>query len=106
MKKIFVLLVFMFSVQFVFAGGPHENVMSVTGKVVDAKTNETLAGVKVHIAGTDIVAYTDFDGNFLFPTIPAGSYVLEFDYITYAAQQTVADNESHCCNLLVTLNQR
>jgi len=36
----------------------------ISGKVIDKQTGEALAGVKVHIKGTDTYCYSDLDGNF------------------------------------------
>ena len=46
---------------------------TVEGKVVDAKTGETLPGVKVTVDGLGVGALSDFDGNFTL-SLPAGSY--------------------------------
>ncbi len=105
MKKAFLFLfLFVFQVS-IFAGTPSDNVMFVSGNVVDKQTHETLAGVEVRVKGTSIVAYTDFDGNFFLPDLPRGSYELQFSYITYIANQTVTDNCDHCSTLIVELQQ-
>jgi hypothetical protein len=38
--------------------------VSISGKIIDSVSKESLAGVKVVIGNTGVVAYTDFDGNF------------------------------------------
>jgi hypothetical protein len=87
----------------VFAAG--EEVMFVNGTVTDKQTNETLAGVEVRVKGTSIVAYTDFDGKFFLPSLPAGTYELEFHYITYTSTLVVTDNCDHCTTVEVQLDQ-
>lgn len=56
----------------------------ITGKVVDHLTGENLAGVKFQIANTDIIVYSDLDGNFSIP-VPAeyAQQSIEVSYISY-----------------------
>ncbi len=63
---------------------------SISGKVIDQTTGEALAGVKVVLAGTQMVAYTDFDGNFVFQSVQNGKYSLEVNFISY--KQSVHQN--------------
>lgn len=60
---------------------------TVTGKVIDKVTGESLAGVLVTIKGSDIKVYSDLDGNFTFNSIEPGSYTLEVNYISYSANE-------------------
>lgn len=55
----------------------------ISGKVMDIKTGEFLTGVAIKIEGTDIVTYTDFDGNFEIDDLEPGSYNLVASYISY-----------------------
>ncbi len=58
----------------------------VTGKVLDATTNEPLIGVNVAVEGTIVGAITDVEGNYsLVP--PASSGTLIFTYIGYVTQR-------------------
>lgn len=56
---------------------------SVTGKVVDLNSGETLAGVAVSIEGTDTKVYTDLDGNFRIENVKPGTYSLVLSMISY-----------------------
>jgi hypothetical protein len=56
---------------------------SVTGKVVDLNSGETLAGVVVSIEGTDTKVYTDLDGNFKIDQVKPGTYNLVLSMISY-----------------------
>lgn len=56
---------------------------SISGKVVDIKTGESLVGVAVKIEGTDFKAYTDLDGNFTINSIDPGTYNLVLSLISY-----------------------
>jgi hypothetical protein len=56
---------------------------SISGKVVDIKTGEPLAGVNVSVEGTDFKAYSDLDGTFTINSIDAGNYNLILSLISY-----------------------
>lgn len=56
---------------------------TITGKVVDSNTGEALAGVTVAIEGTEMVAFTDFDGNFRFANLNLQSAKLCASFISY-----------------------
>ncbi|MCU0371577.1 MAG: carboxypeptidase-like regulatory domain-containing protein [Bacteroidales bacterium] len=56
---------------------------TVSGKVVDLKSGETLAGVAVSIEGTETKVYTDLDGNFVIENVQPGTYNLVLSMISY-----------------------
>ena len=56
---------------------------AITGKVVDIKTGESLAGVAVAVEGTNQKVYTDLDGNFIISNIDPGNYNLVLSLISY-----------------------
>ncbi|GAB4142308.1 MAG: hypothetical protein Fur0041_17430 [Bacteroidia bacterium] len=106
MKKGILILALLLSQIAVFAGDPREKVMFVSGTVTDMNTSETLSGVEVRVKGTNIVTYTDFDGKFYLNDLPAGTYQLEFRYITYSASSVVTDDEDHNAELEISLNNK
>ncbi|MEX2044011.1 MAG: TonB-dependent receptor [Opitutus sp.] len=53
----------------------------VTGRVFDAATGRSLEGAVVTVVGTTANAFTDHEGLFSIPGVPAGSYILEVDYV-------------------------
>lgn len=55
----------------------------LTGSVADENSGESLVGVEVKLEGTDLVTYTDFDGNFSFKNVKPGDYKLVTNYISY-----------------------
>lgn len=57
----------------------------LSGKIVDAKTGETLVGVAVLLEGTAIGSTTDLDGNFRFKAEP-GIFNLVISYLSYQKQ--------------------
>jgi len=56
---------------------------SISGKVVDIKTGESLVGVAVEVEGTEQKVYTDLDGNFTINNIDPGHYNLVLSLISY-----------------------
>jgi TonB-dependent receptor len=56
------------------------------GKVVDAKTGETLPGAIVQIEALKKAAVTDFDGNFSISGLPMDSLKLSISYISYSTK--------------------
>lgn len=59
---------------------------SISGKVTDAKTGETVPGVKVMVEGQKIGILTDLDGFFSLQNLPVGTYALSFKYGMYTPQ--------------------
>jgi hypothetical protein len=60
---------------------------SISGKVFDKITGETLAGVKVSINGTEKTVYSDFDGNFEISNIKPGNHKITASYISYKEKE-------------------
>ena len=56
---------------------------TISGKVVDIKTGESLAGVAISVEGTDLKAYTDLDGTFTINSVDPGNYNLILSLISY-----------------------
>lgn len=59
----------------------------ITGKIIDAKTGETLPGATAVIEGTTKGASADFDGNFSINNVPAGKINLIVSYISYDSKK-------------------
>lgn len=55
----------------------------IVGKMIDAKTGETLPGATIMIEGTSKGASADFDGNYTLSGLQPGKYNLVASYITY-----------------------
>ena len=58
---------------------------TITGKVTDAESGETLIGANILVVGTSSGTVTDIDGNYSL-TVPEGSTQLEISYTGYATQ--------------------
>ena len=50
---------------------------------MESGTNETLPGVRVSIAGTDIFTFSDKDGLFSFEGAPAGDLLISFQLVSF-----------------------
>ena len=59
----------------------------ISGKIIDAKTGETLPGATAVIEGTTKGASADFDGNFSINNVPAGNVTLIVSYISYETKK-------------------
>jgi uncharacterized surface anchored protein len=68
------------------------NKATITGKVIDKNTGESLAGALVEIKGTDIKVYTDLEGNYSINNIAPGKYSIEIIYISYSTFKLDAFN--------------
>lgn len=71
------LLVMVFS-----AAALAQEIYTVSGRVLDSKTDQPLAAANVRVAGTAKGTITNLDGSYLI-SLPAGSYTLVFSYIGY-----------------------
>jgi iron complex outermembrane recepter protein len=57
---------------------------TLSGRIVDARSGEPLAGANVHAVGTSYGTVADADGRYRL-RLPAGRYTLQVTYIGYAA---------------------
>ena len=62
---------------------PTSTQTALSGKVLDATSGESLAGVEVCLLNTDIKTYTDLDGNFSFANLQSGTYDVVVSMISY-----------------------
>jgi hypothetical protein len=74
----------------------------ISGRVIDHLTGENLAGVKISIENSDIVAYTDLDGNFSISVPSAFSdSSLEISYISYETTKIRVNIEQENCEIKI-----
>lgn len=76
---LFILILMIFPLVILRAGTTGK----LTGKIVDAKTNEPLVYVNVILLGTYLGAASDKDGNYTILNIPPGRYNIRVQYIGY-----------------------
>jgi len=57
--------------------------ITLSGKIVDFTTGEALTGVKVKIEGSNVLTYSDLDGNFSFENLKPGKYDIIASFISY-----------------------
>ncbi len=90
-------LFYVIAVLILVLGHAYAQTGKINGKVIDAKTGETLPGASVLIEGTTQGAATDLDGNYSISHLQAGTYTLICRYVSYAdkkiANVLVKENE-------------
>lgn len=79
--------------------------LSITGKVTDKSTQETIIGASVLIEGTDNGTITDIDGNFKLSNVPANG-TLVVSYIGYTKQAIPIQGKTHFNILLQEDSQK
>ena len=58
----------------------------ISGKIIDADTQEELIGANIIILGTNLGAATDIEGNYFILNITPGTYNVKVSYVGYAAK--------------------
>src|SRR6266496_1747617 len=93
----------------VFAGTPQAQQMQLAtlhGRVVDARTGEAIAKVKVIASGTDQSTTTDEKGAFTLDHLPAGKIDLYITTITFGlVKKTITVKEGDNVDLQIALNE-
>lgn len=78
----------------------------VTGKILDAQTQEPLPFSHVFVSNTTLGTTSDVEGNFLLKNVPIGTHDLIFSYIGYQTfQSKVIIAEAQTVTITVRLNQ-
>lgn len=77
--RLLMLVLLLFSVQFSRADGGWPRTLK--GRIVDAKSGETLIGVNIQIKGTTTGTISDFDGGF--QLVVKANSVIQFSYVGY-----------------------
>ncbi len=78
---------------------------TLSGKVVDGKSGETIMGSTVVVDNnTELATSTDLDGNFTIPQVPAGKHKVKVRYMGYQEKEEEVDikpNEVNTLNIAV-----
>ena len=69
---------------------PAQKAITIAGKITDKQSGEELVGVIVEVEGTDIMVYTDMNGQYTIDNLTKGDYTLNIKYISY--QETVIED--------------
>lgn len=97
MKKIASLIIILFATFFIFASNDNKqsdkskevSVASISGKVIDIETGESLAGACITIIETGTKIYTDLDGNFSFNDLNPGKYTINVNLVSYSTKESI-----------------
>jgi hypothetical protein len=90
MKKLVLSTLLVLQAVFVFA----QQSPALKGKVIDAKSQKPLRNVVAVIQSTNQSALTDFEGNFIFETLPSGEQVLLVKSFGYNQQTFVLESSN------------
>lgn len=85
---------------------PKGKAVIISGKILDVKSNELLAGVKISCTNCDKVFYSDLDGRFFIYLEVTGeqNLKLEFSQIGYSSKSlTLQELQADSDNLYVDL---
>lgn len=89
MKQALLLLALIFSLDVFSHHTPATKSLVFKGVVMESGTIEKLSGVKVSVKNTDIVTFTDRDGNFIIENLPTGQFELEFSLVSFTSEVVV-----------------
>ena len=89
MQKILLLVIVVFSV-LCFNTIYAQSTGTISGKVVDATTGETIIGANIIVEGLTLGAASDLDGNYTIKNIPKGKINLVVTFISYT-KTTIKD---------------
>ncbi len=77
---------------------------TIKGTIIDKCTGECLAGVKVCLDGTNIITYSDFDGNFEFNQINKDKeYSITSTLISYRSNKYIKTEKNKQKNITIKL---
>lgn len=84
-----------------------QQVGTITGQVVDSRTQQPIAGVQVVVLGTNRSGVTNAAGRYVIPGVPAGSHTVQIQMLGYAnAQQTVTSAAGQTAQANFELTER
>ena len=74
-------------------GGPNQAEITVSGRVMDAETQEALIGSTVLVKGTSQGTTTDINGNYSI-SVPDQNAILVFEFVGYDKQEVLVGNQT------------
>lgn len=106
MKHAVILGLLIFNCMLLRANDPVRPVSVLQGEVIDMGNSENLSGVRVSIAGSNLVTYTDRDGKFIFENLPLGEITLEFSLVSFDKKYEQISLQSPASSLVVEMKER
>ena len=109
MKILSIIAAVLISTSVMFAANenaPEPKTTTISGQVIDTKTGEALAGVKVILEDLDKVVYTDFDGNFEISNVVPGSYKINSSLISYNEATVEVNCKEKSNDLKISLDNK
>jgi outer membrane receptor protein involved in Fe transport len=106
-RLVLVLSIFLTSIVLVFTTAVAQNRPArLSGRVVDARTGEPIAKVKVIVSGSDQSTTTDDNGAFVLENLSAGQVDLYITTVTYGlVKKTIAVREGDNTEIQIALNE-
>ena len=77
--------------------------VKISGKIIDVKTGEALAGVMVKLEDVNVSSYSDLDGNFEINGLTPGKYNLTTTFISYETVELNVEAENSSSKVKVEL---
>jgi hypothetical protein len=91
---------------FVSLNSNAQSLGSIEGKILDAKTKESLPGASVYLANTSIGTAANVDGSFLLDKITRGKYDLTVSMLGYkTVSKPMVFNDNSVKNFIIYLNE-
>lgn len=86
MKKIYIILFFLLSLNILWAGNNNsDNIgMAIHGKITDKVTGELIIGATISIADLKVGTVSDVNGKYILNHLPRGIYLVQVNYLGYA----------------------
>jgi hypothetical protein len=117
MKKILLIAAIMLSGVILYAkdgetptNESKRSICIVKGQIKVKINGGLLTGVNVRIVEEDIVAYTDFDGEFTFGNLAPGTYTIETSLVSYECEEiqvTASASSNKAVNIeLITISEK
>lgn len=85
-----------------------QTIGGLKGTVIDESNGKPIPGINVVLKNTKFALSTDMDGNYIFRSIPAGTYEVEFSSMGYASKlvSEVVIKEKEITELSATLGEQ
>lgn len=83
----------------------NDDVTLLKGKVVDTQ-GEPIIGAKVVVKGTKTAVYTDFEGQFIFPSVAKTSHKVKVSMISYQDKEATVNFQDSNNELSITLKSK